>query len=31
MEIVNTNINYTYEIMINDINKLKNRYKFIEN
>lgn len=31
MEIVNTNINYTYEIMINDINKLKNRYEFIEN
>lgn len=31
MEIVNTNINYTYEIMINDINKLKKRYEFIEN
>ena len=29
-DIVQTNINYTYEIMRGDINELKNRYPFIE-
>ena len=28
--IVQTNISYTYEIMINDVSKLKERYTFLE-
>ncbi|MCL2859860.1 MAG: hypothetical protein FWF46_04745 [Oscillospiraceae bacterium] len=29
-EIVKLDINYTYEILINDISRLKNRYPFLE-